>query len=265
MNTEPPPPSDPNTKPPPLLYPTRKSPTSSADTLEFQPLGKPATFLTVIEALLKQPGRVLHECKDGGAKVPVMLLIGAVLCLAVFGGLLGTFSGDTQYWASPAKVVGGVLVSLLICLPSLYIFSALGGMDARLSQVAGLLLAAIALTSLLLLGFAPVIWIFSQSTESVVFMGFLALGFWVISLFFGFRLLLAAAGKFGMNAGQYLVVWLLIFFLVTLQMSTALRPIIGTADTLLPVKKKFFMEHWFDEMGESAEASSKSKKSERSD
>ena len=94
------------------------------------------------------------------------------------------------------------------------------------------------------------VWIFSQSTESVVFMGFLALAFWVISLLFGFRLLLGAARSFGMAATQYLVVWLVIFFVVTMQMSTALRPIIGAADTLLPVKKKFFMEHWFDEMGE---------------
>jgi len=245
MNTEitpePPPPT-----PPPL----------PAATLDFQPLGKPPTFITVIEALLKQPGRVLHECKAGNSKVPVMLLISAVLCFAVFGGLLGTFSGGAQYWAAPVKIVVGILVSLLICLPSLYIFSALGGLDARLSQVAGVLLAAIALTALLLLGFAPVVWIFSQSTESVCFMGFLALAFWIIGLFFGSRLLLAASSKLGMNTNQYLLVWMGIFFLVTLQMSTALRPIIGTAPTHLPTQKKFFLEHWFDELGTTAETRS---------
>ncbi len=217
--------------------------------LDLQPLTAPATFVTVIEALLKQPGRILHECKQGGGRVPAILLIGAVLGLAVFGVLLGTFSGGTQYWAAPTKIVGGVLASLIICLPSLYIFSALGGMEARLPQIVGMLLAMIALTALLLLGFAPVVWIFSQSTESVGFMGFLVLAFWVIALFFGFRLLLAAANTFGMTTGHYLLVWMGIFLLVTLQMSTTLRPLIGTADTLLPVKKKFFLEHWFDELG----------------
>ncbi len=217
--------------------------------LDLQPLGAPASFVVVIEALLKQPGRILHECKHGGRKVPVILFLGAVLGLAVFGALLGTFSGGVQYWAAPVKVVLGVLASLIICLPSLYIFSALGGMEARLPQIVGMLLAMMALTALLLLGFAPVVWIFSQSTESVGFMGFLVLAFWVIALFFGFRLLLAAANTFGMTIGHYLMVWMGIFLLVTLQMSTTLRPLIGTADTLLPVKKKFFLQHWGDEMG----------------
>lgn len=217
--------------------------------LDLQPLGAPASFAVVIEALLKRPGRILHECKQGGSKVPLILFLGAVLGLAVFGVLLGSFSGGVQSWAAPLKIVVGVLGSLLICLPSLYIFTALGGMEARLPQVLGMLLAMIALTALLLLGFAPVVWIFSQSTESVGFMGFLVLTFWIIALFFGFRLLLAAANTFGMTIGHYLNVWMGIFLLVTLQMSTTLRPLIGKADTLLPVKKKFFMEHWADEMG----------------
>jgi hypothetical protein len=31
-------------------------------------------------------------------------------------------------------------------------------------------------------------------------------------------------------------------------MTTALRPIIGKADTLLPTEKKFFLQHWGDSM-----------------
>lgn len=232
---------------PPTLPPSRNL------VLDIQPLGRPASFLNVIEALLKQPGRILHECREGDRKVPLRLLLATVACLTVFGVLLGAFSGGTQAWAAPLKVVGGVIVALTICLPSLYIFSALGGLEARLLQVAGMLLTAITLASVLLLGFAPVMWIFSQSTESVAFMGFLALLFWTISTFFGFRLLLVAAGRFGMSMPHYLKVWMGIFFLVTLQMSTALRPIIGTADTLLPVKKKFFMEHWYDELNKENE------------
>jgi hypothetical protein len=32
----------------------------------------------------------------------------------------------------------------------------------------------------------------------------------------------------------------------SLQMMTALRPIIGKADTFFPTEKKFFVSHWFD-------------------
>jgi len=30
------------------------------------------------------------------------------------------------------------------------------------------------------------------------------------------------------------------------QMTTALRPILGTADTFLPAEKQFFVSHWGD-------------------
>lgn len=256
MNTEPTPPLPSSATPPAL--PAVAEEASFAATLELQPLGKPATLGNVLDALLKQPGRILHELRQGGGKIPLLLGSAAVACLAVFGVLLGTFSGGIQYWASPVKFVLGLVVSVGICLPSLYIFSALSGMEARLSQVGALMLAALALTSVLLLGFAPVVWIFAQSTESVPFMGFLALGFWMISLFFGYRLLFSASAKFGSSNGFYLLVWMGIFLFVTLQMSTALRPIIGTADTFLPKQKKFFLEHWVDEMelGDSRETQS---------
>jgi len=33
---------------------------------------------------------------------------------------------------------------------------------------------------------------------------------------------------------------------VALQMTTALRPILGTSDTFLPTEKQFFGTHWAD-------------------
>lgn len=246
MNT-PPDPSFPTPQPPPVPAPPA---VRYAESLEFRPLERSATFFTVVEALLKQPGSILHECRaEGGGKVRALLGAAALLCLGVFGLLLGGFSGGSQFLAAPVKVMSGMVACAAICLPSFYIFTALGGVEARFSQVAGVLLAAVAVTSLLLVGFAPVLWIFGQSTESVAFMGLLALSFWIISLLFGFRLLFAAASRLGMKSGHFLVVWMGLFLLVTLQMSTALRPIIGTAPTLLPTEKKFFLAHWFSEMG----------------
>ena len=37
-----------------------------------------------------------------------------------------------QLWIAPAKLALGTILSVLICLPSLYIFACLGGIDARL-------------------------------------------------------------------------------------------------------------------------------------
>lgn len=239
-----------NTNEAPAVPPPSPESSRLSASYELRPFEKEPSLTHVIEALLKQPGQILHACKESSMRVMIMLAVGAVAGLAIFGFLLGTFSGGTQLWAAPVKVVFGALFAMLICLPSLYIFSAMAGIEARFTQVIGTLLAALALSALLLLGFAPVVWIFSQSTESVGFMGFLSLAFWTISLYFGLRLLFAAMNRSGSEGRGYLTVWATIFILVTLQLTTSLRPIIGTADTFLPTEKKFFLGHWGSVLGE---------------
>ncbi|MEM7147605.1 MAG: hypothetical protein AAF591_21000 [Verrucomicrobiota bacterium] len=144
----------------------------------MEPMGEAASFMPTVESMLKKPGRVLHTIREGKS-LPLFwhLLVAAVGCLVVFGLVVGSFSFGEQMWAAPVKIVGGVLLSALICLPSLYIFSCLTGLDVRAKDVAMVLAAMLCLVGLLLVGFAPVVWIFSQSTTSVVFMGFLALVF----------------------------------------------------------------------------------------
>ena len=46
----------------------------------------------------------------------------------------------------------------------------------------------------------------------------------------------------------HLKVWLAIFILVSLQMTTALRPIIGSSKDLLPKEKKFFLTYWYENL-----------------
>ena len=112
--------------------------------------------------------------------------------------------------------------------------------------MAGLVGGMLLLMTLLLIGFAPVAWLFSESTNSLCWMGFLHLIFWGIATIFGMRFL--GAGFAGTQAKSQagLRVWAVIFILVCLQLTTALRPIIGKADTVLPTEKKFFIKHWFD-------------------
>jgi hypothetical protein len=147
-----------------------------------------------------------------------------------------------QWWAAPVKVSAGLLISALICLPSLYIFACLSGSQARLAEVFGLVAGLLMLMTILLIGFAPVAWLFSQSTESVAWMGALHLVFWGVATLFGLRFIEAGFSQARSNAGFN--TWVIIFVLVVVQMTTALRPIVGTADTLLPKEKKSFLSHW---------------------
>ena len=186
---------------------------------------------------LRQPG--------SGPLIGGMLLV-AVVCSLVYGVVVGTFSMGPQLWAAPVKIAAGLMISALICLPSLYIFTCLSGSQARLAEMCGLLAGLLMLMSILLIGFAPVAWLFSQSTQSVAWMGTLHLLFWLVSTFFGLRFLQAGFSHSQARSQAGLYTWIIIFVLVALQMTTALRPIVGTADTFLPTEKKFFVAHWGD-------------------
>ena len=120
----------------------------------------------------------------------------------------------------------------------------MGGSQARLVEVSGLLAGLLMLMTILLIGFAPVAWIFSQSTESLAWMGTLHLIFWFIATCFGLRFLEAGFSHSNARSHAGFHTWVIIFLLVALQMTTALRPILGKADTFLPDKKQFFGTHW---------------------
>ncbi len=207
----------------------------------------PEGIISCLEMLLRNPAALAHHIHfKPSACAGFYLMLIAVVSLSIFGFVLGLFSGGTQLWAAPLKICVGMLFSAAICLPSLYIFSCLSGIEVRLSSLSGILLGMVAVTGVLLLGFAPISWVFSQSTESVCFFAFLNLVFWAIGLFFGLGFLFKFAGA--RNKG-HIVVWACMFVLVCLQMTCSLRPIIGKSDNFLPKEKKFFLIHWFDELG----------------
>jgi hypothetical protein len=200
-----------------------------------------------IESILRQPRRVLYQLRQpGSGRLIVTMVFVAAACSLVYGVVVGTFSGGTRLWAAPVKGLAGLLLSGLICLPSLYIFACLSGSQARLVEVVGLVAGLAMLMTILLIGFAPVAWVFSQSTESVVAMGALHLAFLLVSTYFGLRFLNAGFSTQEDRSGGGIKVWMVIFLLVMLQMTTALRPWIGKADTFLPLERKFFVSHWLD-------------------
>lgn len=235
---------------PPYPAPTRQQPATDGPDPDYVPM-KEHGFSHILNHLLKKPLSVVYEItheNPTSEKSPLSaLLIITLVSLAIFGVVIGMFSSGTQLWAAPVKVIGGVFFSGLICLPSLYIFGALGGMDAKIQHITGLMLTFLAITSLLLVGFAPVVWLFSTSSNSLVFFGFLSLSIWILCLIFGLRVVTRASKSMGGGKGGHLRIWAIIFMLVTLQMTTTLRPFIGKSDTFLNLEeKRFFLVHWFD-------------------
>jgi hypothetical protein len=221
----------------------------------FEPMPEGKSPILVIEALLKYPGRIIHDLQNNWrAALTTWLLLFALLGMTTYCVVVGSFSGGPQMWIAPAKIAIGTLLSILICLPSLYIFACLGGIDARLRTVSGVLFAAVGLGALLLIGFAPVAWIFSQSTDSVAFMGALHLTLWAIGIGFGLRLIDAMGRLLSGSVRSHLKLWGFIFVVVCLQMMTTLRPIVGRSDHFLPGAKKFFLAHWLETFTETGES-----------
>ena len=205
------------------------------------------SVIAAIEALLRHPRRMMFQLRQPGAgKLIATMLFISIMCSLIYGVVVGTFSGGQQLWIAPVKIAAGLMISALICLPSLYIFTCLSGSHARLSEIFGLLAGMLMLMTILLIGFAPVAWIFSQSTESLAWMGTLHLVFWFIATIFGLRFLETGFSHSNARSHAGFHTWVVIFLLVAVQMTTALRPIIGKADTFLPKEKQFFVSHWGD-------------------
>jgi hypothetical protein len=210
------------------------------------PLPDQLDFKTLFEALLRRPHALvvrLAEPNHGATGRFAIMAVGSIL---LFGFVLGCFAKNEQLWAAPAKVSAGLIFSGLICFPSLYIFSTLAGARVSMSQLAACLAGALALAGLLLLGFAPAVWIFAESTDSLGFMGSLAIGSWLIAVTFALKFLKSVVFATGGTQKGPLAIWSIVFLLVTLQMTTSLRPILGRSDVLLTQEKKFFLQHWGD-------------------
>jgi hypothetical protein len=215
-------------------------------------------IVTAIECILRQPRRVMYQLRQRGrGKLIAAMLFVAVVCSLIYGVVVGSFSGGVQWWGAPVKIAVGLLISALICLPSLYIFACLSGSRARLAEIFGFVAGLVMLTTLLLVGFAPVAWLFSESTESLCWMGTLHLLFAMIAMVFGLRFLSAAFAQTNARSYAGLSTWIIIFVLVVLQMTAALRPLVGTADTFLPTEKKFFVSHWFKCLDQAARDASR--------
>lgn len=232
----------------PSLPPSRPElplPNSAA----IPPLPPNAGTGLILETLLKRPAQLVDALQcDASTRMSRCLLGFALFALAAYGLLVGSFSGGSQLGLAAAKVSAGALASAVICLPSFFIFSCLTGAEVTLRGAVGMLSAMLALIALLLIGFAPVAWIFSASTNSVSFIGSLHLVIWLFALGFGLRLPRVLMEALRVREKLHLRVWAGIFIVVSLQMTTALRPIIGSSERLLPDEKKFFVAHWIENL-----------------
>lgn len=97
-------------------------------------------------------------------KIPA--LCGAVIAFfCVYGFILGAFHSVAQAFSSAIKLPLLFLATHLICFPALYVFNMLFGSRIRIDQYFTMLLGSAATMSVLMLGFAPIAFLYLITTD----------------------------------------------------------------------------------------------------
>jgi hypothetical protein len=215
--------------------------------LQLPETSPPPAVLGAFNELLTRPPALLERMNGGGQRIAMGLLAGSVVGIALYGAAAGFFQGGGQILVAALKAPLIVFGTLLLCLPSLYVFSAAAG--ARWSPRGFLaLLAGFAGTlSLVLLGLLPVAWLFSVTSRYLGSVVFFQLLLWVVALALAWRFLGQAAAASGARRGA-LLLWLALFAVVSLQVVTVLRPVLARkpGEALFAGGKKSFLEHFGD-------------------
>ena len=172
---------------------------------------------------------------------PFALLAGAILCYVLYGVASGFFQGGWSIGLAVMKIPLIILGSLALCVPSLYVFTALSGLEFTPRSFASALAGFCGVAGLLLLALMPVIWLFSVSTISMMFVVWLHVIVWLITLVFARRYLVRGAQA----ARGAITLWMVLLFFVSLQMTTYVRPVLWRAENepLFATEKKSFFGH----------------------
>jgi hypothetical protein len=186
------------------------------------------------------------------------LAVGIVLLAAAYGFFMGwyaIFSRAVPEWRQVAadmwKMPTLFLMTLVICFPSLYVFSALLGSRLSFAQMLRVLLAIVAVTVTVLASFGPIVGFFALSTENHPFMVLLNVAFCAVAGLLGvgvlwkaLRILLAPKieartenvppmiqpplpTQSDRQVKSVFRVWILIYAVVGAQMGWVLRPFIS--------------------------------------
>jgi hypothetical protein len=203
---------------------------------------------SLLAALLKNPAQLAaHMAGERRLfSAALALLLQAAVMYAIFGFAMGLFDGLRTAGMDAVKVPLVAVATLLLCLPSLYIFACVGGAPLSCGQTFMLGASCMAMQGLLLTGLAPVVWLFATSTQSVPFVVTMIFCIWIIALIFMGRYIgkLQMAPLFARAGG--IKFWVVILLMVTLQMATCMRPMLAKpgASWWTRGEKKFFLVHF---------------------
>lgn len=145
----------------------------------------------VIERILRDRQGIWQQIvaeRDLNALTGRMLASSAV-ALACYGAVLGAFHSPLMALTSAVKLPLLFLVTLVICLPTLYLFNLVFGARLSVRQSVALVMVAITVTSMLAVAFAPISLFFLITAPDYGFFKLLNVAILTLSAVVGLRFL----------------------------------------------------------------------------
>lgn len=197
-------------------------------------------YFAVLISLLRDREAFLEEIREG-TRLPtkiISLLVCSSIFIAIYGGIIGAYHSWMQALSSAVKLPSLYLITLLICLPTLYFSNIIFGSKRNFPQHFALVLTAVSITSVLLFSFAPITLFFLITTNNYQFLILLNVVIFALTGFFGISSLYQATSLVleqdnqGSNTRKKILqFWLLLYAFVGSQLGWTLRPFFGTPDS----------------------------------
>ena len=199
-------------------------------------------YFAVLIGLLRERQSFLEEILQG-IRLPskiISLLVCSSLFLAMYGGIIGAYHSWMQALSSAVKLPALYLITLLVCLPTLFFANIIFGSKRTFAQHFTLVLTAVSVTSVLLFSFAPITLFFLITTNNYQFLillnvivfsltGFIGIS----SLYNATTIVLEQDDESSKTRKKIIQSWLLLYAFVGSQLGWTLRPFFGTPDSAL--------------------------------
>ncbi len=225
--------------------------------MKLSPETKAMNYFATLIDLLRDRQEFLIEIQKGiklKSKISALML-SSFCCFALYGAIIGTYHSPWQSLSSALKLPALYLITLLVCLPTLYIFNTLFGSRQSIAQHFTFLLAAVSVIAILLCGFAPVTLFFLITVEDYSFFLLLNVVIFGLTGIIGVSFLYQVmkpvlTGEAADNAKvrtQILRFWLVLYGFVGSQLGWTLRPFVGMPgqfELFRPREGSFFSSVW---------------------
>jgi hypothetical protein len=198
----------------------------------------------------------IHNSEKLNTKI-ISLLLTSFSCFAIYGAIIGATNSHIplQILSSAIKLPALYLITLIVCLPTLYIFNAFFGSRSTIRQHWAYLLSAITVISVLLCGFAPVTLFFLLTVNDKFFFLLLNVAIFALTGILGVSFLyrIMKPTEDGEESGNtqirknILRFWLGLYGFVGTQLGWTLRPFFGTGNSFeffRPREGSFFIAIW---------------------